>query len=242
MIGAITRHRDVGRLGRLPARCPCVAAGRGRRSAPAVRNRGTIGGSLAHADPHADLPAALLASRAARHGAQRRGPRAIAAADSGPRLPDHVAADDELIVDVRLPDRRRPSPRTRSSTGAPIDWSIVGAAVAIRGGKVDLRHHRPRLAAGPGHRLRGGRQRRRLDRRGRRAGRRGHVADRRPRRLGRVQAAPGGRARQARAGRGTRASTDGPARRRQRTVARRTCAARRPACRRARTSTRTRTV
>ena len=69
-----------------------------------MRNRGTIGGSLAHADPHADLPAALLARRRLGDGAQRL---RLAARSRRPTWSSTTCttslAEDELIVDVRLP-------------------------------------------------------------------------------------------------------------------------------------------
>ena len=72
------RRRELGRrAGRRPRRGQ-AAAGIG---SPAVRNRGTIGGSLAHADPHADLPAALLAVGGSVTVRSASGSRSIAASD-----------------------------------------------------------------------------------------------------------------------------------------------------------------
>ena len=217
----VPNSADVQRGARAVAQ---AAAGIG---SPAVRNRGTIGGSLAHADPHADLPAALLAVGGSVTVRSASGSRSIAAADLVVDYLTTSLADDELIVDVRLPDRRRPV-RLRQVPPAGIDWSIVGAAVAVRGGKRHLRHHGPRLAAGPRDRLRGGRQRRRLARRGRRRGpararRRSTTSTARPSTSGTWRAcspsAPWPK---------PAADDDGAARRRQRTVARQSCARARP--------------
>src|SRR5919204_1915202 len=60
-IGALTRHHDLETDPLLRERCGLLAYAAGEVGDPMVRNRGTIGGSVAHADPAADLPAVLLA-------------------------------------------------------------------------------------------------------------------------------------------------------------------------------------
>jgi carbon-monoxide dehydrogenase medium subunit len=134
VIGAMTRHREIADSAeiRRGARVVAQAAGIG---SPAVRNRGTIGGSLAHADPHADLPTALLAVGGSVTVRSASGSRSIAAADLVVDYLTTSLAEDELIVDVRLPTDAGQSAYAKFHRRA-IDWSIVGAAVAIRGGNV----------------------------------------------------------------------------------------------------------
>ena len=60
-IGALTRHEDLHRDATVAKRCPLLAHAAGEVGDPQVRHRGTLGGSLAHAAPEGDLPAALLA-------------------------------------------------------------------------------------------------------------------------------------------------------------------------------------
>ncbi len=60
-IGAMTRHQSVATHPLVRRRCPLLAVAAGRIGYPAIRHRGTIGGSLAHADPVAELPCAALA-------------------------------------------------------------------------------------------------------------------------------------------------------------------------------------
>ncbi len=61
VIGALTRHEDLHRDATVAKRCPLLAHAAGEVGDPQVRHRGTLGGSLAHAAPEGDLPAALLA-------------------------------------------------------------------------------------------------------------------------------------------------------------------------------------
>ena len=66
-IGAGTVHHDVATSALLRAKCPCPCRCCGTIGDPQVRNRGTLGGSLAHADPAADYPAMMLALDAEIH-------------------------------------------------------------------------------------------------------------------------------------------------------------------------------
>jgi carbon-monoxide dehydrogenase medium subunit len=137
VIGAMTRHRDVAASDELRSGCRVVAEAAAGIGSPAVRNRGTIGGSLAHAEPHADLPAALLAvdGRVTVRGPS--GERSIAAADLVVDYLQTSLADDELLVDVRVPSDCAQSAYVKFHRRA-IDWSIVGAAAAVRGGRVQV--------------------------------------------------------------------------------------------------------
>jgi len=137
VIGATTRHCDVAGSDAVRSGCRAVAEAAAGIGSPAVRNRGTIGGSLAHADPHGDLPAALLAVGGSVTVASARGRRTIAAADLVVDYLQTSLADDELIVDVRLPADAQQSAYVKFHRRA-IDWSIVGAAAAIRGGHVAI--------------------------------------------------------------------------------------------------------
>jgi aerobic carbon-monoxide dehydrogenase medium subunit len=78
-IGAATVHHDVATSALLQARCPALAEAAASIGDPQVRNRGTIGGSVAHADPSADLPAVLLALDADIHVRSATGSRSVKA-------------------------------------------------------------------------------------------------------------------------------------------------------------------
>jgi aerobic carbon-monoxide dehydrogenase medium subunit len=135
VIGAMTRHRAVATSSEVQRGARAVAQAAAGIGSPAVRNRGTIGGSMAHADPHADLPAALLAVGGSVTVRGASGSRTIAAADL---IVDYLTTslqEDELITDVRVPADAGQSAYAKFHRRA-IDWSIIGAAVAIRGGTV----------------------------------------------------------------------------------------------------------
>ncbi|MGA1105708.1 MAG: FAD binding domain-containing protein, partial [Ilumatobacteraceae bacterium] len=80
-IGALTRHMDVEKSPVLAEHVPLLAHAAGHVGDPQVRHRGTIGGSLAHADPASDLPATTLALGATYVAEGPNGTREIAAAD-----------------------------------------------------------------------------------------------------------------------------------------------------------------
>ncbi|MBI4671912.1 MAG: xanthine dehydrogenase family protein subunit M [Chloroflexi bacterium] len=102
-LGALTTHHDVEHSGVLRRECPLlpeVASHIGDRQ---VRNRGTLGGSLAHADPAADYPAAMLALGAHIEVQGTGGKRSISADDLFTGLLQTSLNVNELIVSVRVP-------------------------------------------------------------------------------------------------------------------------------------------
>src|SRR6187455_656904 len=80
-IGALTRHMDVETSGLLHAEVPLLAHAAGHVGDPQVRHRGTIGGSIAHADPASDLPATTLALGATYVAQGANGTREIPASE-----------------------------------------------------------------------------------------------------------------------------------------------------------------
>jgi aerobic carbon-monoxide dehydrogenase medium subunit len=99
VIGAMTCHADVAMSALVRAHTPALAALAGSIGDPAVRNRGTIGGSLANNDPSADYPAAVLALDATVETDRRR----IAADDFFVGLFETALAEDEIVLAVRVP-------------------------------------------------------------------------------------------------------------------------------------------
>ena len=79
-VGALARHHEVSRAGLVRADCPVLAEAASLIGHPQIRNRGTVGGSLAHADPVAELPALMLALEAEIEARSREGNRMIPAA------------------------------------------------------------------------------------------------------------------------------------------------------------------
>ncbi len=102
-IGALTRHRMVERSDVVASANPLLAAAMPWIAHVQIRNRGTIGGSLAHADPAAELPAICVACDATLVAQNQRGRREIAAADFFKGLFETALAADELLTEIRFP-------------------------------------------------------------------------------------------------------------------------------------------
>lgn len=102
-IGAMTRQRTLERDPLVATRAPLVHAAMPHIAHVQIRNRGTIGGSLAHADPAAELPAVALALDASFRLRSRRGERWVAADEFFISLFTTALEPDELLVEVALP-------------------------------------------------------------------------------------------------------------------------------------------
>jgi carbon-monoxide dehydrogenase medium subunit len=102
-IGAMTRQRALERSHEIASAAPLLAEAVPHIAYPAVRARGTIGGSVAHADPAAELTCALLAADATVVLASRAGRREISVSEFtlGPYF--NARASDELVVAIRVP-------------------------------------------------------------------------------------------------------------------------------------------
>jgi aerobic carbon-monoxide dehydrogenase medium subunit len=105
VIGAMTRQSEVERSPEVALAAPLLAEAIGLVAHPPIRNSGTIGGSIAHADPAAELPAAVLALDGELVAVGPHGTRTIAAVDflRGPF--STALAADELLTEIRLPRR-----------------------------------------------------------------------------------------------------------------------------------------
>lgn len=102
-IGALTTHFQIESSELLKAKCPLLPETAKEIGDAQVRNRGTIGGSLAHADPAADWPAAVLALDAEVRAVSTRGERWIAAKDFFVHLLTTTLEADEILAAVRVP-------------------------------------------------------------------------------------------------------------------------------------------
>ncbi len=132
-IGAMTRQRHVESSDIVARRLPLLREALGWVGHLPTRSRGTIGGSLAHADPSAELPMTLLALDGAVVAAGPRGRRTIAATDLFDSMFTTRLAADEVLVEVRIP-------AMAPGCGFAIeeyarrkgDFAIVGVAVVLR--------------------------------------------------------------------------------------------------------------
>lgn len=124
LIGALTTHAEVEHSDVVKADLPALAALAARIGDAQVRNRGTLGGSIAHADPAADYPAAVLALK----GQVKTDRRQIAADDFFTGLFETALADDEIVTSVSFAVPKRaayakfPHPASR--------FAVVGVMVA----------------------------------------------------------------------------------------------------------------
>jgi aerobic carbon-monoxide dehydrogenase medium subunit len=103
LIGAMTRQRQAERSRRVAERAPLLAEALPHVAHPQIRNRGTVGGSLAHADPASELPAVMLALKASMHLQSQRGERRVPADAFYTGLFATALEPDELLVATEIP-------------------------------------------------------------------------------------------------------------------------------------------
>jgi carbon-monoxide dehydrogenase medium subunit len=132
-IGALTRHVDVERSEVLAARCALLAECAGEVGDIQVRNRGTIGGSLAHADPNADLPAAVSALDAELVAVGPDGRRTIRARDFFQGYLTTALGPAEVLVEIRVPVLDGAGSAYVKFNRRSQDWAIVACAAIVRG-------------------------------------------------------------------------------------------------------------
>jgi carbon-monoxide dehydrogenase medium subunit len=130
-IGALTTHAEVAGSFVIASGCPILAETAAGIGDPQVRNRGTIGGSIANADPHGDLPAVLLALDGEATAEGPSGRRTIAAADLFVDYLQTSLSQDEILTEVRVPKASK-SAYVKFTRRAQ-DWAIVGAAAVVDG-------------------------------------------------------------------------------------------------------------
>lgn len=103
VLGGIVRHRQLERDPRVTAACPILSRAAAHIGYPAIRNRGTVGGSLAHADPAAELCCVLLATGCTAVLESTRGRREVAVQGLFVGPYTTCLRPDELLVEVRVP-------------------------------------------------------------------------------------------------------------------------------------------
>jgi carbon-monoxide dehydrogenase medium subunit len=133
IVHAMARHADVEHSAAIARGWPLLAAAEAAVSTLQVRNRGTLCGSVAHAFPTADPPAALIASDArVRLASKARGEREVAAEQFFVGLLETAAEPDELVRAVVLP-AQPDGARTAylKFSIRPLDFAIVGVAVRL---------------------------------------------------------------------------------------------------------------
>lgn len=132
-IGALTRHADVETSGVLKQHIPLLAHAASHVGDPQVRHRGTIGGSIAHADPASDLPATTLALGATYVAQGPKGTREIAASDFFKGFLESSLSPDEMLTEIRVPKMNGAKWSFQKFNRRAQDWAIVGVAAWRRG-------------------------------------------------------------------------------------------------------------
>jgi carbon-monoxide dehydrogenase medium subunit len=132
-IGALTRHRDLETSELLKAQVPLLPTVAKDIGDPAVRHKGTIGGSLAHGDPASDLPAAVLALGATLVVRGPRGERQLTADQLFTGFLETALAPDELLTEIRVPKVPDAGWSFQKFKRRAQDWAIVGVAAVLNG-------------------------------------------------------------------------------------------------------------
>lgn len=131
-IGAMSRHAQVERSPLVAERAPLLAEAMPLIAHPQIRNRGTFGGSIAHADPASELPAALITLQGWVQARSQRGLRWIEADDFFLGLFSTALEPDELLAEVAFPPL---APRSGWSVQEVSrrhgDYALVGAAALV---------------------------------------------------------------------------------------------------------------
>lgn len=131
-IGALTRHRTLERDALVARHAPLIAQAMPHIAHSAIRNRGTIGGNLAHADPASELPAIMLALGARLRACSVRGERWIPADAFFRGVFTTALESDEMLVEIAIPAA---PPRTGTSfmeiARRRGDYALVGVAASV---------------------------------------------------------------------------------------------------------------
>ncbi|HUE38687.1 MAG TPA: xanthine dehydrogenase family protein subunit M [Candidatus Binatia bacterium] len=131
-IGALTTHQAVESSELLRKKCPLLAECAGHIGDVQVRNRGTIGGSLSHADPAADYPAAVLALEAEIEATSAKGKRTIGADGFFVDMLTTALQPGEIVTEIRVPVQAASTGGAYLKVAQPASgFAIVGVAALV---------------------------------------------------------------------------------------------------------------
>lgn len=134
-IGALTTHNAIAASSELAEHAALVAEAAGHIGDNQVRNRGTIGGNIAHADPGSDLPATLLATGATIHLQGPSGARTVASEDFFIDLLMTDLGEDEVVTAIEIPSLAAREGKTGSAylkfEHPASGYAVVGAAAFV---------------------------------------------------------------------------------------------------------------
>lgn len=132
-IGALSTHHEIETAAAIRAHCPLLAETASHIGDPQVRHMGTIGGSIAHADPAADYPAALLALEAKIHIVSATTDRTVPAADFFIDAFTTALDPGEIVLDIAIPAETPDEGYRYEKVPHPASgFAVIGIAVRIR--------------------------------------------------------------------------------------------------------------
>jgi len=137
-IGSLTTHAELAASADLRSSAAALAEAAATIGDPAVRNRGTIGGNIAHADPASDLPTVLVAMDARIVVAGPKGERTIQADTFFTGIMSTALREDEILLAVHVPASTRGQASAYEKFSHPASrYAVVGAAavITVQGGK-----------------------------------------------------------------------------------------------------------
>ncbi|MDT5121734.1 MAG: aerobic carbon-monoxide dehydrogenase medium subunit [Acidobacteriota bacterium] len=134
-IGAMTTHYEIESSARLKEICPLLPECAVSIGDVQVRNKGTIGGSIAHADPSADWPAAILALDAEMIAVSAQGERTIRAADFFVDMLTTALEPNEILREIRIAQPKGRTGQAYVKVAQPASgFAVVGVAVSLTRG------------------------------------------------------------------------------------------------------------
>src|SRR2546427_3001210 len=137
-IGAMTTHAELAASAELAETCPVLAQAAAGIGDPAVRNRGTIGGNVAHADPASDLPTVLVALEARLMAEGPDGKRTLDAGGFFQGLMTTALKEHEILTAIEIPAHSKGQGSPHAKFAHPASpYAVIGAAAVITasGGK-----------------------------------------------------------------------------------------------------------
>jgi carbon-monoxide dehydrogenase medium subunit len=131
-IGALTTHAEVAGSPDVRKAAPALAEAAGMIGDPSVRNRGTIGGNVAHADPASDIPTLLVALDAKVVAVGQKGERTIPAEQFFTGIMSTTLADDEILTAVIVPSDGRGDGSAYVKFSHPASrYAVIGSAARV---------------------------------------------------------------------------------------------------------------
>ena len=131
-IGALARHNDVKHSPLVQARCPLLTEAYESIAHHTVRNRGTLGGNLCHADPSSETPAVMVATGATLVLRSVSGSREVAAEDFFLGTYETARRQDEMLVEIRIPGRSADGWAFDEISNRHGDFAIAVIATTLR--------------------------------------------------------------------------------------------------------------